>query len=66
MNLFLKWTMVFVGLAIIGGTIIFGISANRSVPAGVDLGFEIFYLIAVLVGGLLIYLSTKVKISQTK
>jgi predicted MFS family arabinose efflux permease len=51
--------MLIIGIGIIAGTIIFGVSVDRSVPQGVDLGFEIFYLIAFLVGGIFIFLSTR-------
>lgn len=61
MNKFLRWTLLFSGLGIIVGMIIFGVTTERSVPAGVDLGLELFYVAAMLIGGLLIYLSTAVK-----
>jgi hypothetical protein len=61
LNKFLKWTLLFSGLGIIMGMIIFGVTTQRSVPAGVDLGHELFYVVALLIGGLLIYLSTVVK-----
>lgn len=54
-----KWALLIIGLGIMAGTIIFGMSVDRSVPQGVDLGFEIFYLIAFLVGGIFIFLSTR-------
>ncbi|MFZ3579756.1 hypothetical protein [Virgibacillus sp. DJP39] len=64
--MFLKWFLLIVGIAIIVGTLIFGISTEQSVPAGVDLGLEIYYFIAVLIGGLFIYLSTRLYGNQNK
>lgn len=61
MNKFFGWTLLFSGLGIIMGMMVFGVSTERSVPAGVDLGLELFYVAALLIGGLLIYLSTVVK-----
>lgn len=61
MNKFLRWTLLFSGLGIIVGMIIFGVTTERSVPAGVGLGLELFYVAAMLIGRLLIYLSTAVK-----
>ncbi len=56
---YLKWFLLLLGLGTIVGTVVFAVSVNRSVPAGVDMGFEIFYLIAFLLGGLFIFLSTR-------
>ncbi|OCA90372.1 hypothetical protein A8F94_00290 [Bacillus sp. FJAT-27225] len=64
MKRFLKGALLIIGLVIIAGTVIFGISVDRSVPQGVDLGFGIFYLIAFLVGGISIFLSTRIAIRQ--
>lgn len=55
---FFKWFLLFVGIGVIIGTVIFGTYKGNSVPAGVDLGLEIYYFIAIIVGGLFIYLST--------
>lgn len=59
MKRLLKLAMLISGLGIIAATIIFGVSVDRSVHQGVDLEFEIYYLIAFLVGGILIFLSTR-------
>jgi hypothetical protein len=61
LNKFLRWILLFSGLGIIMGMIIIGVTTERSVPAGADLGHELFYVAALLIGGLLIYLSTAVK-----
>ncbi|MCM3667138.1 hypothetical protein M3204_22315 [Mesobacillus subterraneus] len=61
MNKFLRWTLLFSGIGIMIGMIIFGVTTERAVPAGADLGLELFYVAALLIGGLLIYLSTAVK-----
>ncbi|MBT2640387.1 hypothetical protein J7E37_21095 [Bacillus sp. ISL-39] len=65
-SMFLKWFLLIIGLAVIVGTLILGISTEQSVPAGVDLGLEIYYFIAVLIGGLFIYLSTRFSGIQNK
>jgi predicted MFS family arabinose efflux permease len=61
LNKFLRWTLLFSGIGIMIGMIIFGVTTERVVPAGADLGLELFYVAALLIGGLLIYLSTAVK-----
>jgi hypothetical protein len=61
MKKLLKWGMLFVGVVIILGTVVFAVSVDHSVPEGVDLGYEVFYLITFLLGGLIIFLSTQIK-----
>lgn len=61
MKKLLKWGMLFVGVVTILGTVVFAVSVDHSVPAGVDLGYEVFYLITFLLGGLIIFLSTQIK-----
>ncbi|MFC4559713.1 hypothetical protein ACFO3D_16115 [Virgibacillus kekensis] len=64
--MFLKWFFLIVGIAVIVGTLIVGISTEQSFPAGIDLGLEIYYVIAVLIGGIIIYLSTRFSENQNK
>jgi hypothetical protein len=61
LNHFLRWGLFLSGIGIIAAMMIFAVRTERSVPPGVDLGLEIFYFLALLAGGLFIYLSTTVK-----
>jgi hypothetical protein len=61
MKKLLKWGMLFVGVVIILGTVVFAVSVDQSVPPGVDLDYEVFYLITFFLGGLIIFLSTQIK-----
>jgi uncharacterized oligopeptide transporter (OPT) family protein len=61
LNHVLRWGLLLSGIGIILAMIIFAVRTERSVPQGVDLGFEIYYILTFLAGGLFIYLSTTVK-----
>ncbi|EDL66765.1 hypothetical protein [Bacillus sp. SG-1] len=59
----LKWFIFSFGLAVMLGVMIWGSTIEKPYSSGVDLGLGIYYFGAVMFGGLLIFISSRIDTS---
>lgn len=60
MRALLKWFVFCSGLAMMIGVMVWGSSTEKHYSSGVDLGLGIYYFGAVMIGGLLIFISSRI------